>query len=159
MRACDFEMHAKPTQQGMALSSLSRHLPSIHTSWVRSRIVHYSRCCSDVNAFRSACWQLFRKVRLADSRHCSLGHIVLCIIRGRVVGDSLPRIVRKREKCSRVIVPYHPSLSGLPRLLNSFKKAFVEAGIADFVPCISWSLAGRSIHAHVLEDYKRKLAC
>ena len=153
----DIGMHVKPSHQGAALSSYSRHLPSIHYSWVMSRIGHYQACCTSVHSFRTAVWQLYRKVTASDPTHVSVARILLAIVHGRPVAESNVKARSKGMKCSRLIIPYHPSLSSLPRVLSNFHSNFVDAGFSHLSPCISWSLSDKSIHARVLSDHRAKV--
>ena len=154
----DVSMHVKPSHQGAALSSYSRHLPSVHSSWVMSRIGHYQACCTSTSSFRAAVWQLYRKIVASDPSHISLGRTLLAIVHGRQVTDSEYVTSKpKRMQCSRLILPYHPSLAGIPRLLQNFSRKFADSGFSHLSPCISWSLASRSIHANILRDHRDKV--
>ena len=131
----DVSMHVKPSHQGAALSSYSRHLPSVHSSWVMSRIGHYQACCTSTSSFRAAVWQLYRKIVASDPSHISLGRTLLAIVHGRQVTDSEYVTSKpKRMECSRLILPYHPSLAGIPRLLQNFSRKFADSGFSHLSP-------------------------
>lgn len=53
----DVSIHTKVTAQGAALSSSSKHTPSIHTSWPLNRMVHFYRVCNHRRYFRDATFQ------------------------------------------------------------------------------------------------------
>ena len=155
----DVGMHFKDTNQGSALSSKSMHLPSTHMSWPQSRVLHYFKCCSCCRLFRSACAKLFHKIRISDVGHPALVAIASCIVHGTPTGNSnMYGNSRDRySKCSRIIVPYHPTWSSLDRVLSSFSDRFVAEGFSEHVPRISWCKAGPNLHNRVLADTREKL--
>ena len=152
----DIAIHTKSTAQGAALSSLSRHVPSIHTSWPLSRLVHFQSVCSCRSFFRDAALKLLHKLIISDSNHPALDTLSACIVHGTPASGSKFKKLPLTH-CSRLILPYHPALSNLPKRLASLDRYFEEAGFKDFKVRISWSLSGKSIHRICLKDCADKL--
>ena len=147
----DISIHTKITAQGAALSSSSRHVPSIHTSWPLSRLVHFQSVCSCRSSFRDAALRLLQKLTLSDSNHPVLETLSACIVHGTPAsGSSFARLPLTR--CSRLILPYHLALSGLPKRLIALDRFFEEAGFSELRVRISWGLSGKSIHRICLRD-------
>ena len=152
----DVGIHTKETNQGAALSSSSRHVPSIHTSWPNSRLLHYSSVCTNRTAFRAAASKLLHKVTKADSNHPAVDSIAYSIVHGYPLSSGVTSRVPS-SKCSRLVLPYHPALRGLPRALMGLDQVFEKAGYGHLKVRISWSLAGTSIHRTCLSDCAKKL--
>ena len=149
-------IHTKVTAQGAALSSSSRHVPSIHTSWPLSRMVHFYRVCSHRRQFRDATLQLMQKLTRSDFNHPTLNTLARSIAQGSPVsgkGSVRPLISR----CSRIILPYHPALSGLARRLVLLDRKFEVAGLSDMRVRVSWSLGGQKDHRLCLAGCACKL--
>ena len=152
----DVAIHTKETNQGAALSSSSRHVPSIHSSWPNSRLLHYSNVCTSRLSFRDAALKLLQKVTKSDSNHPAVDSIAHSIVHGYPMSSGKASRVPVSE-CSRLVIPYHPSLRGLPRALMGLDAAFEKADLGHLKVRISWSLAGSSIHKTCLSDCARKL--
>ena len=153
----DCGIHFKLSNQGAALSSLSMHLPSTHSSWPSSRVQHYHACCSNVREFRKACSVLFRRMRDSDVGHPSLVSVALSIAHGRPSSDAKPVRRSRQAECSRIIIPYHPLWSVLDHTVTSFTSRFAAEDLIRYAPCISWSKASKNLHNLVLADSRTKL--
>ena len=81
----DVAIHVKSTAQGVALASSSCHVPSVHTSWPASRVLHYHTCTSNMAYFRQATSKLFHKIMTSDPAHPSLQFLAECIVHGAPV--------------------------------------------------------------------------
>ena len=151
----DVSIHVKRSAQGAALASSRCHVPSVHTSWPHSRLLHYADCVSHVSHFRSAALKLFHKILASDSAHPSLTHLANSIVHGAPVshGSRRPR----HDKCTRLVLPYHPALRGVCSRLRALRLDFVNAGFADMAPNVAWSLGGNSILRTCLHDFNSKI--
>ena len=152
----DISIHTKSTAQGAALSSLSRHVPTVHSSWPMSRLLHYSNVVSHKSHFTEAALKLFSKVLASDCRHPSLGLIASSISHGTVVASGQRR--KQNKSCSRLVIPWHPSLKSLPHRLHALRRSFEKADLAEVAPLIAWKLPDKSIFRLCLHDSKIKLA-
>ena len=133
----DISMHTKDTAQGMPLSFLSAHLPSIHVNWPISRCIHFQRCCSDVRSFRAAVHSLFVKIVSADPCHPALGLLCESYLAGKAVRSSGGN-GKRRGLNSRLILPYHPSLSRVNSLLQDVTADFDSLGFPHLAPWVTW---------------------
>jgi hypothetical protein len=154
----DVSMHTKATAQGVPLSHLSWHLPSVHMNWPVSRCIHYDRCCTDVFGYRAAVRELFTKIVSADPGHPSLGMLLTnhrfgTVVRGKGNGKQ-----GRGSKCSRLVLPYHPALAKVTSRLRKLWPDFEKHNWHDLVPTVAWSLAAPSIHRRILSDCRRKLS-
>ena len=127
------------------------------TSWPISRLLHYQSCCSHVSFFRVAALKLLSKIKASDSDHPCLTRVAEAIVHGRPVSNDSVSRMKMNSKCTRLIVPYHPSLGGLNAMLFSLQPLFVAAGFQDMAPKMVWSLSGKSIHLRMLADTRTKL--
>ena len=118
----DIGIHVKSTSQGAALSSKSCHLPSVHESWPISRLLHYQSCCSHVSFFRVAALKFLSKIKASDSDHPCLTRVAEAIVHGRPVSNDSVSRMKMNSKCTRLIVPYHPSLGGLNAMCFRFSR-------------------------------------
>ena len=105
--------------------------------------------------FRQATCKLFHKIMTSDSTHPSLSFLAECIVHGAPV--QVPRRKPRQDKCSRLIMPYHPALRGLSARLRDLRADFMAAGIPDLAPEVAWSLGGSNISRLCLSDAKHKL--
>ena len=153
----DCGIHSKHSNQCAALSSLSMHLPSTHSSWPSSRIQHSAACCSNTKEFRKACSVLFRRLRSFDVGHPALITVALSIAHGRPSSEAKPVRKSRQAECSRIIIPYHPLWSILDRTVASFAARFTAEDFSRYTPCISWSKASRNLHNLVLAATRFKL--
>ena len=98
-------------------------------------------------------------IRSNDVGHPTLVAIASCIVHGTPTGsNNMYGNSRDRySKCSRIIVPYHPTWSRLDRVLSSFSERFIAEGFLEHVPRISWCKAGPNLHNRVLADTREKL--
>ena len=62
-----------------------------------------------------------------------------------------------QAKCTRLILPWHPSLRRFPQELYSIRHKFHGIGFGNFEPKVAWSLSGKSISRICLSDAKYKL--
>ena len=152
----DIGIHTKLTAQGAALSSSSRHHPSVHLSWPMSRLLHYHAVCTHKTLFVEAALKLFQKVLASDSGHPCLGQLVSSIVAARPI---LSQNFSRKSICSRLVLPYHPGLSGINRRLKSLTNVFKAQGLQDSVPQVAWSISDLNILRIVLRDFTAKTSC
>ena len=153
----DISMHIKGTSQGMPLSFFSEHLPSIHRNWPISRCMHYERCCSDRSSFKAAVHRLFCTIVSADPGHPALGLVAESYLAGQAVRHGSGN-GKRRGASTRIILPYHKSLSRVNHLLRDVVQDFVSLDFPNFAPIVTWSLGRPSIMKKLLMDSRTKLS-
>ena len=151
-------MFAKPSAQGVPLSHTSWHQPSIHRSWPLSRVLHYKNCCNHVVGFRSAVLTLFEKLRSSCPTHPSLADLAESIATGSsCVGKGKQARLLESQKCSRIVIPYHPCLRRLDNLLSAVHDDFRAHDWHDLVPKVSWCLGSPNMARLMNSDSVKKL--
>ena len=149
-------MYAKPSAQGVPLSSESWHQPSIHVSWPISRVLHCKNCCNSLSGFRSATLALFNKIGSSCPAHPVLADLAESIATGSTRPGNGKSVAEK--KCSRIVLPYHPCLRRLNARLATVHASFCVHGWHELVPKVSWCVGGQSVSRLVLADGKKKLS-
>ena len=151
----DIAIHTKASSQGVPLCHTSWHQPSIHSSWPLSRCIHYHRCCTSRNGYGHAVYKLIAKI----SSSCP-DHPCLASLHDNLMHRSLVRNGSGTcsSRCSRLILPYHPGLTGLNSSFEALRGEFAQHGFEDFLPRVTWSLGAPNIARRILRDTRIKLA-
>ena len=151
----DIAMHVKATAQGVPLCFTSWHPRGIHLSWPLSRCLQYYRCTSSKDSYVHAVYMLMLKLIVS-----SPGHPALEALESQLRHGTLVRVGsgRRSKKCSRLILPYHPGLTGLNRKLQSFHQSFIDNQWLEHVPMVTWKLGAPPIARRILRDMRTKFS-
>ena len=134
----DVGIHVKSTHQGTSLSHRSAHFPKVHTSWPTSRMLDFSKICTNRHDKREAEQAFLRKL----STDCPEHPMVACL--GLV--QTGPSAIPISGKSSWLVLPYNPCWrnAGITKVLSELK--FLFAGTWEqFFPRISWKNGGRHL--------------
>ena len=91
---------------------------------------------SDSNSKNHQCF--FRKILASDPAHPSLVRIADAISHGRPIQNM--RGGSSKRPCTRLVLPFHPSLRDVPRRLSRLQHVFLERGMQEYVPKVAWCL-------------------
>ena len=109
-----------------------------------------------MRSFRVAVHSLFVKIVSADPGHPALGLLCKSYLAGKAVRSSSGN-GKRRGLNSRLILPYHPSLSRVNSLLQDVTADFNSLGFSHLAPWVTWSLHKPSIMRKLLADSRTKL--
>ena len=101
--------------------------------------------------FRDAAHKLFHNILASDSDHPCLTLIANAIAHGRPVQNSSGRF-RTKFPCSRIVLPYHPSLRDVPRCLYGLRHRFRLLNLQDLVPQVAWKLGDVNLARLCIRD-------
>ena len=153
----DVGMHYKDTSQAVPLCCSSWHHRSIHVMWPHSRCLHYMQCTSSIPSYRHAIFKLISKISVTSPNHPSLAGLYSMLQHGTVVRNGNGKL-SSQQRCSRIIMPFHPGLHRLNRIVRSFHSEFESLSWHNHLPVVTWRLGAPSIYRRLLRDSRIKLS-
>ena len=145
------DMFFKPTNQAIPMSSLSCHLPSVHTSWPMARVKRFRKLVSCAYFYTNAYQHFRRSLVLGAPKHVWLRFSPPAVS----WRHTFARVARPKCMCSWLVLPYDPDLksSWLDSWVLELKRTFEFFKFEALAPRVSWSNGYRNLASIVTFSY------
>ena len=144
------QMHFKPSNQAVPLSSLSHHCPAVHASWPSARVARFKLLCSCDYYFLIA-YRKFRNDLLLGAPE----HTWLRSHPDRITHRCSQFSAPVKRKSSWLVLPFEQVLYDpfLDSWLDESASFFKASGLADFAPRVAWAKGYANIASLVSRNY------